>query len=70
MNICFTIGYNMKVSLKIDQFWPKLVKLKGCQRPGMMVSEISATGHDIFTKFVVFAIGMKIWPMCKCGQVT
>ncbi len=28
----------------------------------MMVSRISAPGNDIFTKFAVFAIGMKIWP--------
>ncbi len=28
----------------------------------MMVSEISATRHDIFTKFAVFAIGMNIRP--------
>ncbi len=50
----------MEVLLRIDQFWPKLVKLKGCQRAGMMVSEISPTRHDIFTKFAVFAIGMPI----------
>ncbi len=29
---------------------------------GMMVSEISATRHDIFTKFAMFAIRMIIWP--------